>query len=387
VNWEPLAWIRARGGYNRAERAPNIAELYSEPSTSSQLSAAATDLCRTDISANFAGLSNFADNPNRTALRALCSAQIDAWGGNGASVFQANMAPGGSGNYAAADGAGGGAVLISGNRNLESEKGQTWTMGLVLSSPFQQPLLERLTATVDWYEARVDGPIETRSAQAIINSCFNADGSNPTYSLNDAGGYCALIERDPVTGGLLRTSSRYDNYGKLIIRGVDLSLRWSGALADMGLPSLPGRVSVNAAANFLLNQKQALTAGGAVADYAGLNSATKTRVNTNFGYSAGTNRVTLTWDYRRGTDAAEQTGTRIIHSLRFAGYPSVSLFNMTFGKQFGRVNSSLSISNLLNTKPTTAGYNFLDPTQGLGFFNPNGDLVGRRYSMNLSMDL
>jgi iron complex outermembrane recepter protein len=389
LNWEPLTWIRARGGYNRAERAPNIAELYSEPSTSSQLSAGATDLCRTDVSANFAGVSNFTDNANRAALRALCSAQIDAWGGNGASVFHANMATGGSGTYTATDGAGGGAVLISGNANLKSEEGQTWTVGMVLSSPFQHALLDRLTATVDWYEARVDGPIDTRSSQSIINACFNGDGSNPTYSLNDPGGYCSLIERNPVTGSLLRIATPYDNYGKIIIRGVDLSMRWSAALADMGMPSLPGRVSVNSAANFLLNQKQALAAGGAIADYAGLNSASKMRVNTNFGYTVGTTRASLTWDYRQGTDQAGQlAGTTLIGANPlFVGYPNVSLFNLTVGKQFGRVNSSLSISNLLNKKPDVAGYRVDDPLNGFGTFDPNGDVVGRRYSVNLSMEL
>jgi hypothetical protein len=297
------------------------------------------------------------------------------------------MAPGGSGTYtAAADGAGGGAQLISGNENLKSEKGQTWTMGLVLSSPFQHPLAERITATVDWYEARVDGPIDVRSPQSIVNACFNADGSNPTYDPTNE--YCQLIERNPITGGLLRLSTPFDNYGKIIIRGMDVSLRWSAALADMGLPSVPGRLSVSSAANFLLNQKQALTAGGAVADYAGLNSASETQVNTTFGYSLEKTRASLTWKYRQGTKQAGQiAGTsRIAANPQFAGYHTMSLFDATIGRQFGALNASLSISNLLNTKPKTAGYDWRDVNQGFGTFDPNADLVGRRYSLNLSMD-
>jgi iron complex outermembrane recepter protein len=31
VNWKPLSFLRVRGGYNRAERSPNIAELYLAP--------------------------------------------------------------------------------------------------------------------------------------------------------------------------------------------------------------------------------------------------------------------------------------------------------------------------------------------------------------------
>jgi outer membrane receptor protein involved in Fe transport len=387
LSWSPVEWVRLRGGYNRAERAPNIAELYNKPSTSSQLSSAAVDLCTTNIQTTFPGVSNATDNPNRAQLVALCAAQIDAWGGAGASTFHANiLLPGGSGTYtAAADGAGGGAQLITGNADLKSEKGQTWTAGFVINSPFQQPLLERLSATVDWYEARIDGPIDARSTQAVVNACFNVDGSNPTYSLNDPGGYCALIERNPISGGLLRISTPFDNYSKIITRGVDVSLRWSAALSDMGMAGLPGRVSVNTSSNFLLDQKQPLTAGGAVVDRAGLDGASKTRVLTNFGYSLETLRASLTWDYRRGTHATNAV-TRLADP-NFAGYSSVSLFNATVGKRFGSANVSFSISNLLDTEPNRGGYNWLDPTQGFGTFDPNGDLVGRRYSLNLSLDL
>jgi hypothetical protein len=45
----------------------------------------------------------------------------------------------------------------------------------------------------------------------------------------------------------------------------------------------------------------------------------------------------------------------------------------------------VNVSNLLNSKPGRAGYAFADQTQGFGTFDPYGDLVGRRYSFNLSM--
>ena len=51
------------------------------------------------------------------------------------------------------------------------------------------------------------------------------------------------------------------------------------------------------------------------------------------------------------------------------------------------MNASLSINNLLNTKPSWGGYDLRDPRQGFGSFSPFDDLVGRRYSLNLSVDL
>ena len=45
----------------------------------------------------------------------------------------------------------------------------------------------------------------------------------------------------------------------------------------------------------------------------------------------------------------------------------------------------MSVSNLLNDKPGPAGYAFADATQGFGTFDPYADLVGRRYSLSLTM--
>jgi hypothetical protein len=69
-----------------------------------------------------------------------------------------------------------------------------------------------------------------------------------------------------------------------------------------------------------------------------------------------------------------------------AGYSTTNLFTLTGGTRIGPVNASLSINNLLDTKPGPAGYDYRDPRNGFGSFNPYDDLVGRRYSINLSMD-
>ncbi len=394
-SWEPVYWLRARGGYNRAERAPNIAELYAPPSSSSQLTGFPTDPCRTDVANQTTifppGTTNApTTDPNgpteeyRAQLRALCSAQIDAWGGNGASEFQANPD-----NFTAIAG---GTQLV-GNPDLKSEKGQTWTLGVVLTSPFAHPLLDRSSLTVDWYEVRIDNPIEPRTAQSVVNACFNVDGSNPGLTLEDPGGFCQLIERNPVSGSIQRISALYDNYGKAVIRGVDVALRWNASLSDMGLENAPGTLSVNIAANILADQIQALTAGGATADYAGYTGASPLAASTGVTYSWGVaNRVGLTWNYRQGTRsfqtvaATATSPATVVRSTTLAGYPTNNLFNLTAGTRLGPVNASFTVQNLLDSKPGRAAYDFRDPTQGLGSFDPFGDLVGRRYSVNLSVE-
>ena len=194
VSWTPIDWVRVRGGYNRAERTPNIAELYTLPTTSSQLSTG-LDPCSTGNGATLPN-SNSTLNTNAAnlaALRLLCSNQINLYGGNNASNFHTNP------NFTSAPAV----VTFRGDPNLKSEKGDTWTAGVVLQSPFDHALLQRTTMTIDWYSIRIKDALTVQSSQFVLNACFNqdgsagasyGDGSNPTYSLSDPGGFCSLIE-------------------------------------------------------------------------------------------------------------------------------------------------------------------------------------------------
>jgi outer membrane receptor protein involved in Fe transport len=395
ASWSPVQWMRARGGYNRAERAPNMSELFATPSGSAQFSSGANDPCRADNAqaTAFAGATpgtttnNLPQNPNRAQLRALCSAQINAWGGNNSSDFQVDPD-----NFLT----GGGGALIVGNPNLKNERGDTWTMGLALSSPFTHPLLSRISATFDWYEARVTDPIEVQQTGQVVNSCFNVNGLNPTYSLDDPLGFCKLIERDPSTGGITRVYNQFGNQGQLVIRGVDFTMRWSAALSDLGLESLPGTLGLNISGNYLIDQIQRYGAN-LTDDYAGYGGASRIRSSTDLRYTWGRgNRVSITWQYREGTQTASgfatalssdgQNGPNLHRNPLLAGYHTTNMFNGTVGTKIGPVSASLSINNLLNTKPSPGGYDLRDPLAGFGSFSPFDDLIGRRYSINLSMD-
>jgi outer membrane receptor protein involved in Fe transport len=373
LSWEPVEWLRLRGGYNRAERTPNIAELYTTTTVSSQLTGIGTDPCTTNAAATLPQ-SNVASNPDRAKLQALCSAQINAFGSNNSSNFHADP-----NTFIAA----GGVLTFSGNPDLESEKGDTYTAGIVFNSPFTHPLAERITATIDWYKIKISDPIDVLSGQLILNACFNVDGTNPTYSLDDPAGYCKLIERDPVSGSVRTMYAKYANIGELKVSGIDTSIRWSAPFAEMGLASVPGNLSVNVSANFLQDQNQPITVGGSVFNFAGYAGASKLRTNTTIGYSTGDMRVSLNWLFRKGTDGLLTNNTP---SPTIAGYPSNSLFNLNGAMRFGPVNVSATISNLFNKAPDVGGYFVADQTGGFGTFDPYGDLVGRRYSLSFTMN-
>jgi outer membrane receptor protein involved in Fe transport len=391
-SWSPTPWLRLRGGYNRAERAPNMSELFATPSASAQFSSIPVDPCRnnTTFANSFPGptegstLNNTdtTDPAVRAQLQALCSAQINAWGGNNASEFQVNQNEWD---------VGGGSALVVGNPDLENERGDTWTLGFAFRSPFERAQLETITGTIDWYRARVTDPIEVQSTGTIINSCFNVNGLNPGFTLDDPKGFCGLIERDPVTGAIVRVYNSFANQGKLEISGVDVSLRWNTASG-----TLPGTLFVNTNMNFLIDQIQRYGAD-LVDDYAGFGGAAKFRLNTGITYRWGRgHRVTLTWNHRDATDSPTTFATTVNatgsanpnldNNPTLAGYDSVDLFNLTAGTTFGPVNASISVNNIFDTKPKPGGYDLRDPRAGFGSFSPFDDLVGRRYSFNLSMD-
>jgi len=373
LSWQPISWIRVRGGYNRAERTPNIAELYTLPTTSSQLSTG-TDPCATGNAATLPK-SNTPTNPDYLKLQALCMAQIDAFGGNGASNFHLNPNNPQLGPPAV--------VTFRGDPNLKSEKGDTYTAGVVLNSPFEHALLNRITATIDWYSIRIKDNITVQSSQFVMNACYNVDGSNPTYSLNDPGGFCSMIERDPITGSITLSKTQYANIGENSVKGIDVTLRWSASMSDLGLESLPGTLSLNIGTNFLLEQNQPVSVGGALQNYAGYVGASKIRGNTVLGYNWDSSRVQLTWLYRLGTRGLDAT---LRPSTLFAGYPTGNQFNLSAGTKISdNLDASVNVSNVLNTKPGRAGYAYADQYQGFGTFDPYGDLVGRRYSVNFTL--
>jgi len=387
LSWQPVNWLRARGGYNVAERAPNIAELYT--AASANASGAGTDPCivpSTNALAQIdAGTSttpiavvNDPRNPNQAKLQALCAAQITAAGGTGISEFEADP-----NNFGRTTTYNSGITIVNGNPNLESEKGQTWTVGIVVNSPWRTPLLSRLSTTLDWYEARIDDPIEIPPGGIVSYACFNAYGDNPDYLLDDPDGYCQNMLRDPTVGNLRFTNTPYLNRGKLVMRGLDASMSWNAALADMGLGDAPGSLSLSVAANFLFDQIQAVQAGGTTRDYAGIGGATPFRSSTNLGYNWGQgNRVSVNWQYRSGTCTAV-FGASGCDPNR-SRYPVGNQFTVTGGTRIGVVSASLSVSNPLGTKPRSGTYLWTDPTRGYGSYNPYDDISGRRISLNLS---
>ncbi|MET0280192.1 MAG: TonB-dependent receptor [Steroidobacteraceae bacterium] len=382
-SWQPIDWVRLRGGYNVANRAPNINELFLDASSVATTLRSA-EPCRSDTREAYG---NIATNPNRAAVQALCSAL-------------AGGVPIGS-TYA--EGRSDGVLLQvnSGNRDLKSEKGKTWTVGAVFRSPFETALLSGSSLSVDWYSVKITDAISTISAQSAFDLCLNRDGaSNPTYSLDDPNGICRNIERDTTNGVVTQVRSQYQNLGTIETSGIDANLNWRAGLSDMGT-SLPGAVSANLSYNKTFHYKaQDYPTQAPLENTGTLGSGARPalydwRLVTTLRYSLSTWDVALNWRHLPS-----------IKSFNFVADPATTvqgagaydMFGLTSNWNLSRsLSVSAGIDNLFDRDPERVGagqIQTITAANGGGSVVLNGsgstnaqyyDVLGRRYFLNVKL--
>ncbi len=385
-SWAPVDWMRFRGGYQLANRAPNINELFLDAS-SSAVTLIPNDPCRSDTTATWG---NHPNNPDRAAAQALCEAII----GNTASDFSAN--PNG---YLGGRGDGVMLQITSGNEQLQSEEGKTFTLGAVFRSPFAHPLLAGSTLAVDWYQVKISDAITQVSAQTTYDLCFNRSGtSNPGYAFNDPNGVCANIDRDETTGAANSVTSTYANTGTQETSGIDATLSWRAALADMGLPSLPGFLSLNFSYTKLFEFKAQEFAGGETQEFAGTlgrGGQFDWRAVTTLRYGTSNWDVALNVRLLPAIENAvyvTDPDTPIAGAGGYDMWGLVGNFDVTRNLSIG-----LGVDNLFNRQPEKVGAGQtinIAAVNGGGTRTYNGsgstvasyyDVLGRRYFMNVKL--
>ncbi len=226
AEWQPIKDLRFRGQYAKAVRAPNISELFSQPS---QTFAGVNDPCN-NVTATSSG--QFA-----SACRAIpaIAAQIAATGS-----FVYTLA-----DLQRIDG------LIGGNQNLKPETAKTKTVGAVFTPSFAPGL----SMTVDYYDIKVDDAIATLGRNFTIQQCL----------LTGTPVFCSNVFRDPNTGFITRVNAQLINVASLANRGVDFAL-----IYGRSLHLLPDdRLSVNVNWTHLINNKQQASPADPVQDFAG----------------------------------------------------------------------------------------------------------------------
>jgi outer membrane receptor protein involved in Fe transport len=317
-NAEVTDWLRLRGGYNRATRAPNLGELFLNVqelfAVGSQLYG---DACGWQSSAPWGASGAMARPggvPNAGQPSALAGGQTAAGANSTYLICQAMMGNAtainafytGALNSGAA-GAGFSWVLQHGTPDLDSEKADTFTAGFVFRSPLETPWLSGLSASVDWWKVKITNAIQQYSIDYASFLCF---GTVTVTSAAEAAAQaatpaCQNVPRSTATGGALTATLAYANLATIATSGVDFGVNWIANLGDLGF-DVPGSVGVSVQATWLdyYKTKQSPEDFDLEIDWAGSLGPTLSgtnpgaydyRVFTNFSYFQDQWGVNLTW--------------------------------------------------------------------------------------------
>lgn len=378
VDWSVIDAVRIRGGYQQANRAPNVSELFTG-ATTSVVGFAGGDPCMSNTNPPNRTWGNHPDNTtNRAEVIQLCSDIINRSRGDvdqspwhtGAN-FPDNIVGPFPFNFPLE------LANITGNTNLRNEKAKTWTAGVVFTSPFDG-LFSNASLAVDWYQVKISDAIAPTDPWSVYAKCFNQDGSNPTYDVDNV--YCTLITRD--TDGYRATvDTPYFNLGGIETAGIDVQFMWS-------FPLLTGRMSVNTVVNILDYYRDQVNPTDAF-----VNSKGTLRSGGQFDY-----RTSATVTYSQGAWSAGLRH-RFLPSIESVGYATNPTTPVQGAGGYGvldsfgsfAVNDKITlrggIENLTDRAPPIVGRN-PGVNSAMGTTNPAFyDVLGRRFFVAAELTL
>ncbi|WP_303719249.1 TonB-dependent receptor domain-containing protein [Brevundimonas naejangsanensis] len=283
--WAPVDWMRFRALQQRAVRAPSLGELYATRQEGYPgVTTGNLDPCDKDSAAR--------TGANASQVLALCQAQSSKITATWDSVGTQYR------------------TFSGGNLNLSPETADSTTIGAVFRAPASVPSwASSLTATIDYFNIKIDDVISSIGFSTSLSRCFNAD-FNPTFSNSNV--YCQNLHRDADTGYL--TSTGLDGYitatnANLAVfkaSGVDLAINYNITPADYGAPSWLGRLGFSTQGTWYENQQFQSDAASPISDsfVGGIGDGTpgettlpEWKFNTRFSWAYENFSASLRWTY------------------------------------------------------------------------------------------
>lgn len=192
--YRPVEWLKLRGEYQKAIRAPNVRELFQGTQS---LFVNYEDPC-----------SDRSDPADRTpSLDQVC---LDTGVPQGA--LYTNLQPGSPEIRA----------LSGGNPSLQEESTDTFTVGFSI----EPALLEGLSFSADYYKIEIENAIAFFGGGAVNTATLCYDTFRDASSI-----YCNAVVRDPTTGVFLAVQGDYANVSVFETSGIDLASSW---VRDLG---------------------------------------------------------------------------------------------------------------------------------------------------------
>jgi outer membrane receptor protein involved in Fe transport len=376
-DWVINDTLRLRGGYQVANRAANIGELFQGATQSFVFGPG--DACGLE------SIRPISANPNASPIaaevEALCRVLMTP---DGANVFydQGNPQPNGffAGQFS----------NEVGNSNLQSEEAETKTFGMVFQSDSTSPWWGPLSLTLDWYEIEINDMIVAEPPIAVYDACLSTV-SNPSRDPNHEA--CQRVLRAPNSGFMLATDVTFQNDGWTNTSGMDLQLNWGSDFSAIGV-DLPGYFGINFMANVLLDFETQATSTSPVVDWKGsLGPGPETGLNggaydyrlfTTFNYAVNDWSLNLRWRLLPEADAMAQASNPSIDVPQHGAEEVYNVFDLAGTYSFNdSVQVRFGIDNLVDEQPVITGK--VDAsgtalaTSGWGTTNAFYDQLGRRF--------
>jgi iron complex outermembrane receptor protein len=357
LQWQPIDMIRFRGTYQRAVRAPNIQELYLQPRV--QLDGT-SDPC--------AGATPSA-TPAQCALTGVTAAEYGNIAKNPAAQYNG---------------------LVGGNTNLEPEKADTYTAGIVFTPTF----LPDFNMTIDYYNITIKNFITTYGANLILNTCL--DSGNPFY--------CNKVVRTQGTGtaadgSLWISPSGYIqdatyNLGNQRANGIDFTAAYR---LDLGRA---GKLSFNFVGTYVIKFSTEPVPGLGEYNCAGFYGATcgvpdprwKHKLNATWNTPVAGLDTWLNWRQINGVALDWTNPSPLLQQgLGLPANPGVRLNGVDYidlGAQYsflGHLTARVGVNNVFDKSPPLSGFAYIGTVFGNGNTYPQVyDALGRYIFMNLT---
>ncbi len=356
MEWTPFRGLLIRGGYQRANRAPNVGELFSSP-TGTQVQVGNPPVGGDPCDARSAARAG----ANGAQLRALCIAT----GVPAATVDSYSLLT------AAA------AATNTGNINLKPETAQTYTAGVVVRPKFVSPWMSGLSFSIDFYDIKIRDVISTVAGNTALSRCYNLDGSNASY--NTANPFCTLISRD-AGGQINNIALPYLNLGGVKTRGLDIQVDYALDLGEINLVQ-GAKLSLNSVFSYLDSYQVQGLPGTPFQEFRGTIDYTNSLPlprwrwlsTANFGY--GGFDLGVRWRHLN----AMRDVSSVISTVVAPGVPAYDLFDVTGRIAVNdRFSMRMGVTNIGNRRPPVV--------QGTAGFTLPGtyDIVGRSFYVGVT---
>jgi outer membrane receptor protein involved in Fe transport len=277
-------------------------------------------------------------------------------------------------------------VFSGGNINIEPEKADTYTAGVVL----QPKIFPGFSASFDWYLVEIADAIATVGTNEVARRCFEDDEQQ----------FCDLVTIDPAQDGkIILVGNQYVNVAQSTVQGVDVEFDYT---TDIALIGGDEQLSSRVFLSWLLDRSDTGATGvvtrfdgltGIAPDTGALGLFPGFKATGNINYDNGPFSMFLQGRYIGGGKNAWLIGTSNASPGNIAdnSVPAVFYLDTRLSYEIPVAGHSVevwgSITNLLDTDPPKTG-TFSTFTGAATQYNASiFDVLGRRFTLGVRFRL